>query len=305
MRRICGLVFFAVLFFAVSCNRKQSAFRENSDPVSEQVGIGSDSAGLPVDTAILADAVSGATDVANEPTFNGEMAVPPQCRASVTLTMDGIVHTISCYSGEYVEKGQVLASLENPAFILLQQNYLESSAQTEFLEKEYRRQKLLSSRQAASEKTFQESKASYLSMKSRLEAASAQLILLGVDPTALSREGIRPYIEVRAPLSGYVADLKVNLGTHLSSGEPVCNIIAKQENILCLRAYEKDLVRIKVGDSLDFRVNGWEGRVFHAVVTSIDQEMDKSSRSFLFYARVESRNPYFRPGMYVTANIRK
>ena len=88
----------------------------------------------------------------------------------------------SLLPGQYVSKNAVIATLENPEFITLQQTYLDSHAQTEYLQAEFERQKNLSAEQAASQKKYQQSKADYLSMKSRQDAAAAQLSLLGISP---------------------------------------------------------------------------------------------------------------------------
>ena len=44
---------------------------------------------------------------------------------------------------------------------------------------------------------------------------------------------------------------------------------------------------------------------FHAVLVSIGQEVDETSRSLEMYARVKETNPRFRPGMYVSARVEK
>jgi len=67
-------------------------------------------------------------------------------------------------------------------------------AQAEYLQAEYERQKTLSTEQAASQKKFQQSKADYLSMKSKLEATAAQLTLLGIVPEELLKSGIQPLL---------------------------------------------------------------------------------------------------------------
>ena len=84
--------------------------------------------------------------------------------------MGGVVKHTSLLPGQQVRQGALLATLENPDFIALQQTYLDSHAQAEYLQAEYERQKTLSTEQAASQKKFQQSKADYLSMKSKLEA---------------------------------------------------------------------------------------------------------------------------------------
>ena len=165
------------------------------------------------------DGVSGATNVANPPSFNGVIVMPPQNHVTVTLSMGGSVQDIRILPGEYVRKGEIILTLANPAFIELQQAYLDAAAQTEYLGKEYDRQQKLVSGESASLKRMQQSKADYLSMKSRMEAAAAQLALLGMDTTTLNREGIRTYLEVRAPRNGYVTNMDINAGKYYAAGD--------------------------------------------------------------------------------------
>ena len=243
--------------------------------------------------------------VPNQVSFNGTMVIPPQRMATVSLTMGGVVKSTSLLPGESVGKGTVLATLENPEFITLQQTYLDSHAQAEYLEAEYRRQKALSAEQAASQKKFQQSKADYLSMKSRMEAAAAQLELLGVNPATLLDGGIRPYLQVKAPIAGYVADVEMNVGKYMNAGDALCEIVDKRYTLLRLTAYEKDLADMKIGSSVQFRVNGMGKTVFKATLISIGQKVDEDTRSVEVYARVDTVNSQFRPGMYVTARIMK
>lgn len=237
--------------------------------------------------------------------LNGTLVVPPRKHASVSVTMGGVVRSIIFLPGEYVKQGTVMASLENPEFIELQQEYLEAVAQTEYLEAEYERQEVLSGQEVASKKRFQESKAEYLSMKSRKDAAAARLRLLGLSPESLLSGGIVPYLTVTAPLSGYVTGTKVNLGKFVAPGEPLCEIVDKGVALLCLTAYEKDLSLLTVGGSIRFRINGLTDEQFEASVISIGQEVDAVGRSVDVYARVLAPRADFRPGMYVTAQVRK
>lgn len=257
----------------------------------------------PQDSSLQADAVSGATAVANQPSFNGTMVLPPESHATVTLTMDGTVRATSLMPGAYVRRGDVLCTLENPSFIDLQQTYLDSHAQTEFLRAEYLRQQTLAREEAASQKRFQQSKADYYSMKSRMEGAAAQLMLLGVDTAALLSSGIEPLMQVKAPISGYVADMQMNMGRHFSAGDPLCAIIDKSRTMLRLTAYEKDLDKIDAGDQVQFRVNGMGKRVFHGRVASVSQQVDDTNRSVDVYVTIREQEARFRPGMYVTARI--
>lgn len=288
---------------ALLCACSSAPTAPASTAASEAAATDSIAAAPAEEHASEVDAASGATSVPNEPTFNGILVLPPQSRATVTLTMGGSIRSTTLLPGAYVKQGTVLATLENPEFIALQQSYLDSHAQYEFLRTEFLRQQTLAREEASSQKHFQQSKAEYLSMRSRMDAAAAQLALLGVDTTRLLAGGIIPYLDIKAPISGYAADVKMNIGRHFDVGEPLCEIVNKSDMMLRLTAYEKDLANLRAGDRVEFRVNGIEGETFHGVITMVGQQVNNENRSIDVYVRIEGQNPQFRPGMYAMARI--
>lgn len=288
---------------ALLCACSSAPTAPASTAASEAAATDSIAAAPAEEPASEVDAASGATSVPNEPTFNGILVLPPQSRATVTLTMGGSIRSTTLLPGAYVKQGTVLATLENPEFIALQQSYLDSHAQYEFLRTEFLRQQTLAREEASSQKHFQQSKAEYLSMWSRMDAAAAQLALLGVDTTRLLAGGIIPYLDIKAPISGYAADVKMNIGRHFDVGEPLCEIVNKSDMMLRLTAYEKDLANLRAGDRVEFRVNGIEGETFHGVITMVGQQVNNENRSIDVYVRIEGQNPQFRPGMYAMARI--
>ncbi|MEG2067535.1 MAG: efflux RND transporter periplasmic adaptor subunit [Tannerellaceae bacterium] len=300
----------AALLFMAACNTPAPADAPTANTQTTEAADTTTTTDMATDSASATndqyvDGISGATAMANHASFNGTMIAPPSNRAIVTLTMGGIVHTVTLLPGSYVKKGTVIATLKNPDFIKLQQDYMDARAQVEYLETEYLRQQRLSAEEAASQKRFQQSKADYLSMKSRLEAAAAQLTLLGMPAAELVKKGIHPYLEIKAPLDGYVVGTPINPGQYLNAGDPLCDIINKSGTLLRLTAYEKDLDNLKEGSHVQFRVNGMGEEVFEAILISIGQQIDEVSRSLEVYARVSKANPRFRPGMYVSARVAK
>ena len=293
-------IFYPVLLLALTAckgNQQTTDTESVTVPVSE---VAADTTAQPE-----VDAITSATSKPNQVSFNGRIVLPPQRQATIALTMGGVVKNTSLLPGQYVSKNAVIATLENPEFITLQQTYLYSHSQTEYLQAEFERQKNLSAEQAASQKKYQQSKADYLSMKSRQDAAAAQLSLLGISPETLLKDGIQPLLEVRTPISGYAANVAMNVGKYINPGEALCEIIDKSTPILCLTTYEKDLADMQTGSPVQFRVNGMGKQTFHGTVVSIGQKVDETNRSLEVYASIKETNPQFRPGMYVTAHIQK
>lgn len=249
------------------------------------------------------DAMTAATARPNTVSFNGVIVTAPQSEATVAVTMGGIVRQANLVPGQFVQKGSIIATLENPDFITLQQSYMEALAQEEYLKQEYERQKTLADQKAASMKKYQEAKSEYLTMKSRLESAEAQLSLLGISGTSLQKSGIQPLLEVKAPISGYIEEVNINRGKYVQPGESLCQVIDKNAPMLCLTTYEKDVNLIKEGENVQFRVNGLGNENYSGKIISIGQLVDPVNRSIKVFVRIINGNPAFRPGMYVTAHI--
>ena len=290
----------ALMMAACSGGNSSDVDSQTSDSVDKsdsiEIKANADSVGI--------DGVSSATNVANSPTFNGVIMVSPQQNATVSLTMGGKVHSLKVMPGQAVARGQVIASIDNPEYIDLQQTYLDASAQTEYLEKEYKRQSDLSANDASSQKKMQQSKAEYLSMHSRLSAAASRLKTLGVNPASVKLNGIQPYLLVKAPINGFVTNLNVNLGKYLDAGEPICDVINKSQPLIQLTVYERELNLMRVGRPVEFRVNGMGKKTFNAQIVSIDQSVDAKDYSIKVYAKVMASNSDFRPGMYIRAKLK-
>lgn len=255
-----------------------------------------------VETGTPAD-YAGTDTVKQAVVLNGVIMLPPQQQATLTLTISGVIHSASLLPGSRVKKGQTIATVANPDFISLQQEFLDAQAQTEYLAKEYARQQTLASHEAASQKTLQQSKAQYLAAQSTMQASQAKLRLLGVDTGLLRQQGIQAYLEVKAPLSGYLTDFDASTGKYIEAGQPLAKVVDKSRMMLKLTAYEKDLPRLKTGSTVRFSVNGSDGQTFGATIISIDQRVDEDNRSVEVYADVKNVQELFRPGMYVSARV--
>lgn len=287
-----------------ACGGRSQEAAKGADDSKAAVADSTAAIGEKADSAAV-DAVTSATNVANSPTFNGLLMVAPDRVATVSTTMGGRIHSLRAMPGRAVARGEVVATLDDPAFVELQQTYLEAAAQLEYLEAEYRRQQALGTHVAASQHTVQQSRAEFLAMKSRAEAAATRLQALGVSPQSVREGGIKPYLPVKAPIGGHITRLEANLGKYIEAGSSICDIVDQSHPLIQLTVYEKDIHLMQVGGKVGFRVNGMGKQTFRAVIVSIDQSVDKSDFSVKVYARVEGGHPTFRPGMYVRGRLIK
>ncbi|MCC6515815.1 MAG: efflux RND transporter periplasmic adaptor subunit, partial [Chitinophagales bacterium] len=74
---------------------------------------------------------------------NGALRVPNNNKANATSLYGGVIKSIHVQVGSFVKSGQVIATIVNPQFIQLQEEYLTVSSKIQYAEQELSRQKLL------------------------------------------------------------------------------------------------------------------------------------------------------------------
>ncbi len=232
----------------------------------------------------------------------GTVEVPPQYRASVHVPMGGFVKELRYTLGEEVQKGAVLAVLEHPDYIRIQQEYLESRSRLTFLEKEYERTRSLALDSAASQKRFQEAEAAYMTEKARQQGLAAQLTLLGIEADKMN--GVRSTLTVTAPISGYLTEYRVNRGVYVNQNENLFEITDTRHLRLLLQVYAKDLPRLKIGQKVLYHMGESSSNLMEGTIFSIVKKVDEQNRTVQVYADIKDRDgARLVPGMFLRARI--
>ena len=118
--------------------------------------------------------------------LNGKIDVPPQNMVSVSVPLGGYLKSTKLLPGIHVNKGEILAVMEDPQYIQLQQDYLTAKAQFSFHESEYKRQKDLNESKAASDKVFEQAKATYQTQQILIKSLEQKLRLIGLNPDKIN-----------------------------------------------------------------------------------------------------------------------
>ena len=236
---------------------------------------------------------------------NGMFDVPPQNRASISSYFGGSVKDIKLLPGQRVKRGEVLFTLENPEYVQLQQDFLESQGQLTYLKSDYERQKNLVADNVTSQKNYLKSESDYIVTRAKYESLSKKLELLNINPKMLTIENIRATVSVIAPISGYVTDVNITRGSFLNSSD-VAMIIVDTENLyLELNIFEKDIAKVKIGQPIHFRIQEDQSQQYEASVYLVNKTVDAENRTIgilgrLADAKIANR---FSPGIYVQADI--
>lgn len=234
--------------------------------------------------------------------LNGKIDVPPQNMASISAPMGGYLKSTNLLPGMFIQKGQVLAVLEDQQYIQLQQDYLSVSARIEYLETEYERQKSLNTSKSVSDKTYQQAEADFRAQQVAMSALAEKLRLVGINPRQLSAERISRSVNIYSPISGYVSRVNVNTGKYLAPTEVLFDLINPSEIHLALKVFEKDLDKIRKGQSVLAFTNSRPERKIPCEVILVGKDLS-AERTAEIHCHFQKYEPGLMPGTFMNAEL--
>ncbi|MBV7529164.1 efflux RND transporter periplasmic adaptor subunit [Chitinophaga sp. sic0106] len=233
---------------------------------------------------------------------NGTVDVPPQNVVSVSMPLGGYLKTMKLLPGMPVSKGQVLATLEDPQYIQLQQDYLMAKSKLRYLEADYLRQKELNESKANSDKVFQQAKAEYEGQRVTAGALREKLLLININPDRLSDGNITRSASIYSPISGYVTKVNVNAGRYVSPTDVLFELINPADLHLSLTVFEKDIDHISEGQKITCYAVNNPAEKYTATVHLINRNVDES-RSSEVHCHFDKFDKKLVPGMFMNAEI--
>lgn len=232
---------------------------------------------------------------------NGMLDVPPQNLVTISAPLGGFIKHTELLQGMKVKKGQVIAVMEHADYIQLQQDYLDSKNQLEFLELEYKRQQELATENVNSAKALQLSKSTYLSMKAKTEGLRSKLKLINISPADIENGEIKNTVAIVAPITGFVMQVNVNIGMYVNPTDVMFKIVDTDHLHAEAQVFERDLTKLKVGQRVLINLtNETVPRI--AKVYLIGKEIS-SERTVRVHCHLEKEDPNLIPGMYFSALI--
>lgn len=235
---------------------------------------------------------------------SGFIDVPPQNKASITAFLAGYVKKTYLLVGDTVKKGQLVATLENTDYIEIQQQYLEVAKQLDYLKSEFNRQKTLFDENITSEKNYLRAESDYKTALAGYNGLRQKLNLMHINPESVEQGNITSEVNLYAPINGNIIKVNVSNGDYVSPSDVVLEIANTEHFHLELSVFEKDVLNIKKGQQINFKVPEASNQTFKAEVHLVGTSIDESSRTLKVHGDIEDENQAnFVIGMFVEANI--
>ncbi|MFT3823996.1 MAG: efflux RND transporter periplasmic adaptor subunit [Chitinophagaceae bacterium] len=234
---------------------------------------------------------------------NGALRVPNQNKALINSLYSGIIKTLLIQPGDIVKKGQVIATVANPDFIRMQEEYLAISPKIVLAGQELNRQKELNEGNAGALKNLQAAESDLRSLNTRKSALEQQIGLMGINPAGLSNGRLVSVLSLRTPIGGIVSNVTVKMGSFVDVSTPVAEVIDNSQLHLDLFVYEKGLPKLKNKQTIHFTLTNNPGKEYDAQIYSLGSTFEDESKAVSVHAKVNGDKTGLIDGMNITALI--
>jgi len=213
--------------------------------------------------ANIQTAVVGYMDPVKKVRLNGKVQSDERLVYSQSSHIPGRMEELMVsFTGEYVQKGQVIASVYSPEMVTAQEELFEAQKIRETQPALFR---------AAKEK-LKNWKLTEGQIQQILESGSA-----------------RATFDIRADVSGYVTEKMVNTGDYVNRGQAIYEIADLSRIWVLFDVYESDMTWVGRGDEITFTVASLPGETFKGEISFLDPVIDPKTR--VAKARVVKSNP--------------
>lgn len=290
----------AVLFFISACtSKKEDAAAQKEEAAEDNITL--------TDAQVQqAGIVTGTVEkkiLNSELKVNGLVDVPPQNMVSVSFPLGGYLKTTRLLPGMHVNRGEVIAVMEDQSLVQLQQDYLVAKARLQFLQQEYDRQQLLNENNVNADKVLQQVQSDFTAQKVLVKGYSEKLRLVNINPDKLNENTISRSVPVYSPINGFVSKVNVNIGKYVNPADVLFELINPDDMHAALTVFEKDIAKVKPGQAVMVTFVDEPGVEYACDVLLITKNVD-SDRSALVHCHFEKQPGKLLPGMFLNAKIR-
>ncbi|TYQ03550.1 UNVERIFIED_ORG: RND family efflux transporter MFP subunit [Zoogloea ramigera] len=228
--------------------------------------------------------------------LSGSLA--PLSSATIKSKVSGVVQATTVQEGMAVAAGQVLARIDQADLrARLQQQHAqldEAQARLAMATKNEANSGALLAQKYISQNAYDSTQNSVELARAAVKSAQAMVEIARI---ALE-DGV-----IRAPIAGVVSKRHVQAGEKLAPDMPVFSIVNLAELTLEAQVPASEIPRVRVGQDVRFRVDGYQQREFTGKVARINPSTEAGSRALLVYIAVRNVDAALRAGMFAKGAI--
>ncbi|MBS1505393.1 MAG: efflux RND transporter periplasmic adaptor subunit [Bacteroidetes bacterium] len=235
--------------------------------------------------------------MAEQLTAVGEVSFAEDNVVRIYPVVSGTVEKTFASLGDYVQKGQRLATLLSMDMSQIQRDYNVAKSNFSVEEKNLARAQELFSAGMMSEKEFANARKDYNNALSELNERTQILKLYGGSSSDLDA-----IYNVLAPRSGYIVERNVTEGTQIRNDNNTNIFTISDLKVVWVWANipESDLSKVAEGDEVQVKTIAYPDKIFRGNVKKIGTMLDPSSRVIKIRTELNNSEGLLKPEMFAS-----
>jgi len=222
--------------------------------------------------------------------FTGTIIPAANGQAQISLLLPGVIDKIHSKPGQAIGKGAALFDVSGNGFIDQQKDFAESSAIVSRLKSDYLRAKELYGENITTQKDFTYAESNYNAENAKYKALKIKLESMGLNVSKIEKGEFYSSYTIKSPISGFVSSINAKIGQYIEPQQNIAEIIDDKSFQLKLSVFEKNINKIKIGQTIDFYLNGNKTRKFKATINAVGKNILSESKSIECYAAIVNPN---------------
>lgn len=223
--------------------------------------------------------VGGGGEVENTLTLSGKIQVNEEANAVQVAYFAGRIESLNVsFTGESVNRGQLLATIYSPELVAAQQELLTAA------------------------KMKESQPALYNAVRNKLKLwklSDAQI-------NSIEEAGqVKENFPVFATVSGTVTEKLVQEGDYVKQGQPLFKLANLNSVWAVFDAYENQISGLEEGQKIMVTTNAYPDKELEATISFIDPVLNTASRTLRLRAVLDNKNENLKPGMFVKAKLQR
>jgi RND family efflux transporter MFP subunit len=222
----------------------------------------------------------------------------PAAPSNVSFLVSGKVIQVSPREGDYVRKGQLLASIDSTDYQLALTTATTQADMAriafERAEDEHRRMKMLYDSKSLAPNDYEKYKSAYESARQQYEQA--------ITSEKISLKRLTD-AELHSPVNGFISKRSIEPGEMASPGRPVFEIVNLDTVEVSVGVPETDVHLVRVGQKAAITLPALPGESFKGVVRLVNVSADPGTRTFMTRISIPNPKHTLRIGMVAEARI--
>jgi len=238
-------------------------------------------------------------EVSEELILNGKVTFNPQQTATIYPVFGGTVTHIYVETGDYVKKGQILATIRSTEVAEYRKELAEAEQNVLITRRNLQAMEEMHQSGMSSEPEYLQAKQEYITALAEENKLKEIFSIFNFSENSL--------YDLKSPVTGFVMENNLTKEMLLRSDidEPVFTISGLEDVWVMAEVYESDISKVREGEHTRIVTLAYPEKPATGTIDKIYNVLDEESKTMQVRIKLPNKDHLLKPGMFATVYVEK